>query len=418
MKEQLPSNELTDAVRIANRLLDEPYCCPDDDLRILSRQFLRLHERVAVEPKKELDEHDAGIIKDLEAMAANQLAGFWPQVLAIGALRLIRREHSPGEVANSQKPSAAVDGIHQHRLSKPETLGVVDQPPGECSVSPPSVESFQDRVRPWLDECFGEEVARNTVERNHRFLEEALELVQSLGCTWEDARKLVDYVFSRDVGEPNQELGGVMVTLAALSLANSLSMNVAAETELARVWQKMDVIRAKQARKLKNSALPGSTVTNEKESSRERVAPCVRELAERGATQPPKTDIEALLDSFVWAVRRDNDAGDQYTRQEVKDVRAELLAAIRATVPPRDVHAKLREAQERIPWAWSIIANVSGGDWSKQSQDWQDAAAQWEQIGDPYEGLASRDSTTVTKSVAPIDNSDGAYFAGGGNPHG
>jgi hypothetical protein len=70
-----------------------------------------------------------------------------------------------------------------------------------------------------------------------------------------------------------------------------------------------------------------------------------------------------------------------------------------ATVPPSDVHAKLREAQERISWAWSIIANVSGGDWSKQSQDWQDAAAQWEQIGDPYEGLASRDSTTVTKET-------------------
>jgi hypothetical protein len=103
-----------------------------------------LQERAADEPKKELDEHDAGIIKDLEAMAANQLAGFWPQVLAIGALRLIRREHSPGEVANSQKPSAAVDGIHQHRLSKPETLGVVDQPPGECSVSPPRVDARVD----------------------------------------------------------------------------------------------------------------------------------------------------------------------------------------------------------------------------------------------------------------------------------
>jgi hypothetical protein len=71
------------------------------------------------------------------------------------------------------------------------------------------------------------------------------------------------------------------------------------------------------------------------------------------------------------------------------------------TQPPSDVHAKLREARERIAWAWSIIANVSGGDWSKQSQDWQDAAAQWENIGDPYEGLASRDSATVTKGIAP-----------------
>jgi hypothetical protein len=64
---------------------------------------------------------------------------------------------------------------------------------------------------------------------------------------------------------------------------------------------------------------------------------CNELVAAIRSIQPPKTDIEALLDSFVWAVRRDNDAGDQYTRQEVKDVRAELLAAIRATVPPRDV---------------------------------------------------------------------------------
>lgn len=27
--------------------------------------------------------------------------------------------------------------------------------------------------------------------------------------------------------------------------------------------------------------------------------------------------------------------------------------------------------------AWAIIANVSGGDWTKQPQEWQDAAAMW-----------------------------------------
>jgi hypothetical protein len=41
------------------------------------------------------DEHDAGIIRDLEAMAANQLAGFWPRALAAGALRLIKRAPQP-----------------------------------------------------------------------------------------------------------------------------------------------------------------------------------------------------------------------------------------------------------------------------------------------------------------------------------
>lgn len=66
---------------------------------------------------------------------------------------------------------------------------------------------------------------------------------------------------------------------------------------------------------------------------------------------------------------------------------------------PVNAQEKLRTAQERIAWAWSIIANVSEGDWSKQTQLWQDAAAQWEQVGDPYEGLASRNSTAVTKET-------------------
>ena len=39
------------------------------------------------------NEHDAGIIKDIEAMA-NGVEGFWPRALAIAALRLIRRPSS------------------------------------------------------------------------------------------------------------------------------------------------------------------------------------------------------------------------------------------------------------------------------------------------------------------------------------
>ncbi len=26
---------------------------------------------------------------------------------------------------------------------------------------------------------------------------------------------------------------------------------------------------------------------------------------------------------------------------------------------------------------WIVLANVSGGDWTKQSKEWQDAAARW-----------------------------------------
>ncbi|WP_229256769.1 hypothetical protein [Duganella lactea] len=115
---------------------------------------------------------------------------------------------------------------------------------------------FQQRVQPWMLACFGEMIAGDREERNHRFLEEALELVQSTGCTASEAHQLVDYVYGRPVGEPAQEVGGVMVTLAALCLANKLDMHADAEAELARIWTKVDQIRAKQAAKPRYSPLP------------------------------------------------------------------------------------------------------------------------------------------------------------------
>lgn len=117
--------------------------------------------------------------------------------------------------------------------------------------------TFQDNVKPWLLECFGEEIANNKTERNHRYLEESLELVQSTGCTQEEAYQLVDYVFNRPVGEPTQEVGGAMVTLAALCLAHKMDMHDAGNVELARIWTKMEQIRAKQASKPRRGPLPG-----------------------------------------------------------------------------------------------------------------------------------------------------------------
>lgn len=117
--------------------------------------------------------------------------------------------------------------------------------------------AFQSRVETWLLACFGKEIAEDVTERN-RFLEESLELVQSTGCTASEAHQLVDYVFGRPVGEKQQETGGVMVTLAALCSAVGVRMAAAAETELARVWTKIEKIREKQAAKPKHSPLPES----------------------------------------------------------------------------------------------------------------------------------------------------------------
>lgn len=112
-----------------------------------------------------------------------------------------------------------------------------------------TVFSYQRRVRDWMLRCFGREIMNDKQERNFRFLEEALELVQACGCTCEEAQALVLYVYSRDVGEKHQEVGGVMVTLAALCEAQNVDMQECGETELSRVWTAIDKIRAKQAAK-------------------------------------------------------------------------------------------------------------------------------------------------------------------------
>ncbi|WP_211114949.1 hypothetical protein [Azospirillum brasilense] len=120
----------------------------------------------------------------------------------------------------------------------------------------PAPALLQQRIHDWMLACFGAEVAADKLERNHRFLEEALELVQACGCSQGEAHQLVDYVFGRPVGELAQEVGGVMVTLAALCQAQGIDMAEAGETELARVWTKVEAIRAKQASKPKGSPLP------------------------------------------------------------------------------------------------------------------------------------------------------------------
>lgn len=116
--------------------------------------------------------------------------------------------------------------------------------------------SYQLRVEEWLAACFPLSVRTNRQERTHRFLEEALELAQANGCSHEEAKELVDYVYSRPIGRPELEVGGVMVTLASLCSATSIDMNEAGERELKRNWERIDLIRQKQASKPHGSPLP------------------------------------------------------------------------------------------------------------------------------------------------------------------
>jgi len=166
------------------------------------------------------------------------------------AIQLWHRFGSPDQLEWEDEPHKA-----EYRLAAEDILRAL---PTAQAVEG----SFQDRVQPWPMACLGEMIAGDREERNHRFLEEGLELVQSCGCTASEAHQLVDYVFGREVGEPAQEVGGVMVTLAALCLANGLDMHANGETELARIWTKVETIRAKQAAKPKHSPLPAHPTTD------------------------------------------------------------------------------------------------------------------------------------------------------------
>lgn len=117
--------------------------------------------------------------------------------------------------------------------------------------------SYQHRVMAWLMECFGHGITNDRVERVHRFWEEALEIGQSAGCTAVEAHQLVDYVFGRPTGELHQEIGGTLVCLAALCAVHDIDMDAEGERELARVWTKVEKIRAKHAAKPSFSPLPG-----------------------------------------------------------------------------------------------------------------------------------------------------------------
>lgn len=116
--------------------------------------------------------------------------------------------------------------------------------------------TYQGQVEDWLEACFPADVRRDRRERNHRFLEEALELAQANGCSRDDAAALVEYVFNRPIGEPQSEVGGVLVTLASLCSALGIDMDEAGDRELARNWDRIALIRAKQAAKPHGSPLP------------------------------------------------------------------------------------------------------------------------------------------------------------------
>lgn len=111
---------------------------------------------------------------------------------------------------------------------------------------------FQHQTAAWVESCMGTTALYDWQERALRFVEEALELGQSSRTlSREQAHALVDYVFDREVGHPWQEVGGVMVTLAAMAHVMGFDMFAAGHAELVRCIADSRKIAEKQAAKPK-----------------------------------------------------------------------------------------------------------------------------------------------------------------------
>lgn len=101
--------------------------------------------------------------------------------------------------------------------------------------------------------------------------------------------------------------------------------------------------------------------------------------------------VEAFIEAADAYRVRSLPIGPSYALYEVAMI--EARDALRAILP--DLSALIsRPASAEMPvtkeipanppnmidaaeMLWVVLANVSGGDWTKQSQEWQDAAARW-----------------------------------------
>lgn len=95
--------------------------------------------------------------------------------------------------------------------------------------------SFQSRATEWAQRCFGSRLVADVQERNFRFAEEAIELVQACGMTRFEVERALDYVYGCPVGEKQQEVGGVYTTFALLCQAHGIDMVAEGERDLMEI---------------------------------------------------------------------------------------------------------------------------------------------------------------------------------------
>jgi hypothetical protein len=94
-------------------------------------------------------------------------------------------------------------------------------------------------VEQWVRTRFGDKVFESVGERTTRILEEVIELHQAeardVVKARADAHALVDRVFGKPAGQPEQEVGGVIVTLLAYCALKGVRLDTLASQEISRI---------------------------------------------------------------------------------------------------------------------------------------------------------------------------------------
>lgn len=106
-----------------------------------------------------------------------------------------------------------------------------------------SIETLTQIAWEWGLRCFGKEHMSNKPMRALRLAEECIEYTQTTGLPKDQLHKVVDTVYSRPVGNPLQELGGVMVCAAVCiknegTLLGATTLEYAFDMEVRRILAK------------------------------------------------------------------------------------------------------------------------------------------------------------------------------------
>jgi hypothetical protein len=101
-----------------------------------------------------------------------------------------------------------------------------------------SIRDFQKRMTDWGIRCFGEEHIFDSKVRALRLVEEAVEFAQAVDAPQDQCAKLIEYVYSRPKGNPDQELGGVGVTVLVAASSRRKDFLSLVEAEVKRVESK------------------------------------------------------------------------------------------------------------------------------------------------------------------------------------